>query len=883
MADHTTSWDTPETEERVEALLAQMTLDEKIAYVTGEVNWNYGFYARPLDRLGLPALQMADGPAGVRINKGDVHEGKATALPAPLALAATWDPEAAREYGEVIGVECRATDHNVSLGPAVDIARVPVGGRTFESYGEDPLLTSRIGVAFVKAVQAQGVQACAKHYAINNQEDHRNSINAVIDERTMMELYLPSFEALVQEGEVASAMASFNRINGDFACDNTTLLRDILRDRLGFRGWIMSDYGANHSTATSANAGLDQEQPGEGFWGGQLWHAWNDGEVSEEVLDEKVRNILRPLVGLGQLENPVGVDEFDVDGHHEIAQSIAERAMVLLRNDGVLPLQGVTKVALIGPDIDAISAQGGGSSQVRATKAVSPLEGLQSALGEDVEITTAYGSDPVTPGALLPGPDAVPSSFFRTPDGERGLHADFWTNTEFSGEPFLSRTEAPIELNMGFHNFPGFNAGSARYDRLPGELNARLSVRYTGTLTVPVTGDYTFVITHLGSYMFSLGGVVHRSADGDGESVTPTIVPFAGSGAAAGVGTGYAGSGYAGSGGIDQGTGDGNPTLDEIVLKLEAGKSYDLVFEYVADDPSQGFLLGSRLRLGWTPPEGVFAPEVEEAADLARNADVAVVIVRSYEAEADDRPHMGLPSGQDDMIKAVLATGTPTVLVLMTGSPVDTTRWGGQPAALVQAWFPGQAQGDALARVLTGAAEPGGRLPLSIPLSLDDTPAANARTYPGVDGSVHYDEGVFVGYRTAGRPDAAPAAYPFGHGLAYTTFAYSDLQIEPGEGDTVARVSVTVTNTGGREGSEVVQVYVGQLPTDVPTPARQLAGFAKVTLAPGASERVTIDVRRRSVSYFDADAHGWATPSGSVAIDVGASSADIRLSGAVEV
>ncbi|MFT4219713.1 MAG: glycoside hydrolase family 3 C-terminal domain-containing protein [Microbacterium sp.] len=879
-------WATPETEERVEAILARMTLDEKVAFVTGEVNWNYGFYARPLERLGLPALHMADGPAGVRINKGDVHEGKATALPAPLALAATWEPDTAHAYGAAVGAECRSTDHNVSLGPAVDIARVPVGGRTFESYGEDPVLTSRIGVAFVKGVQEQGVQACAKHYAINNQEDHRSSVDAVIDERTMRELYLPPFEALVREAGVASMMASFNRVNGEFACDNATLLRDILRDRLGFRGWIMSDYGANHSSATSANAGLDQEQPGEGYWGAQLWHAWNNGEVSEETIDEKVRNILRPLVGLGQLENPVSVAEFDADAHHELAQRVAERSMVLLRNDPLrpaqgplLPLQGVAKVALIGPDVDAISAQGGGSSQVRATKGVSPLEGLRNALGDDVEITTAYGSDPVTPGALLPGPDAVPSSFFRTPDGERGLHADFWTNTDFAGDPFLTRVEAPIELNLGFHNFPGFNAGSARYERLPGELNGRLSVRYTGTLTVPVTGDYEFVVTSLGSYRFSLGGVAHTSAARDDNTAdgAATIVPLAGSGSAPGEGSGYAGSGYAGSGGIDQGgTGDGIPALDTVTFPLEAGTPYEFVFEYAADDPSQGNLIGARVRLGWTPPEGVFAPEVEEAADLARDADVAVVVVRTYEAEADDRPHMRLPSGQDDMVKAVLATGTPTVLVLMTGSPVDQNNWGGQPAALVQAWFPGQAQGDALARVLTGAAEPGGRLPLSFPQRLEDTPAADARTYPGVDGRVHYDEGVFVGYRSAATP-----AYPFGHGLTYTTFAYSDLDIRPGDGDAVAIASVTVANTGGREGSEVVQVYVGELPAPVPTPAKQLAGFAKVTLAPGATERVEVAIPRRAVSYYDVDSHDFAVASGDVDVLVGASSADIRLRGSI--
>ncbi|MFT4230168.1 MAG: glycoside hydrolase family 3 C-terminal domain-containing protein, partial [Microbacterium sp.] len=818
-----------------------------------------------------------------RINKGDVHEGRATNLPAPLALAATWDPEHAYEYGALIGDECRATDHNVSLGPAVDIARVPVGGRTFESYGEDPVLTARIGVAFVKGVQAQGVQACAKHFFINNQEDHRSTVDAVIDERTMHELYLPPFEALVKEAAVASMMASFNRVNGEFACENPVLLTDILRDRLGFRGWIMSDYGANHSTAPAANAGLDQEQPGEGFWGGQLWQAVQSGEVDEAVLDDKVRNILRPLVGLGQLEHPVGVAEFDVDGHHDLAQRIAEDAMVLLHNDGVLPLRGVRKVALIGPDVDAVSAQGGGSSQVRGTKSVSPLEGLTSALGDDVEIAMAYGSDPVTPGALLPGPDAIPSSFFRTPDGERGLHADFWTNTTFEGDPLLSRTEGQIELNLGFHNFPGFNAGSARYAHLPTELNGQSSVRYTGTLTVPVTGVYRFAITSLGSYSFWLDGAVQAQGGADPTTVvdaasapdaTPDATPAAATADAVAQSEpkpyDWGGAGAAAA------------TVDTLELSLVAGRAYRLRFDYAADSPEQGFLLGARLRLAWTPPAGVFAPEVEEAAALARESDVAIVVARTYEAEADDRPHMGLPSGQDDMIRAVLATGTPTVVVLMTGSPVTQTNWGGTPAAVLQAWFPGQAQGAALGRVLTGEAEPGGRLPVTFPASLDDTPAADPVTYPGVDGRVHYDEGVFVGYRAV-DPDGPQPAYPFGHGLGYTAFAYEELAVEAGSGDLAATVSVTVRNVGGRAGAEVVQAYVGELPVAVPTPKRQLAAFAKVRLAPGEATRVRLELPLRAVSYYDVEAHDFVPAQGLVDVLVGASSRDVRLRGVVSV
>ncbi|WP_297106456.1 glycoside hydrolase family 3 C-terminal domain-containing protein [Tessaracoccus sp.] len=457
----------------------------------------------------------------------------------------------------------------------------------------------------------------------------------------------------------------------------------------------------------------------------------------------------------------------------------------------------------------------------------------------------------MTPGALLPGPDAIPSSFFRTPDGERGLRGEFWTNTTLDGDPFLVRNEAPVEFNLGFHNFPGFNASSPRYERLPGELNGQCSMRFTGTLTVPVTGVYDFAITHLGSYSFSLDGVSYAAekTEREPEGAAP-VAPMAG-------------SGFAGSGGLNGGGGDGATTTEWISLTLEAGHAYDFQFDYAADDPSQGFLLGPRVRLGWVPPQGVFAPEVEEAAALARDADVAVVVVRTYEAEADDRPHMGLPSGQDDMVKAVLATGTPTVLVLMTGSPIDTTKWDGQPAALLQAWFPGQAQGDALARVLIGAAEPGGRLPVTIPASIDDTPAADKRTYPGVDGSVYYDEGVFVGYRAVSADGPAPA-YHFGHGLGYTTFGYADLEVSEGEGDDVATVAVTVTNTGEREGSEVVQVYVGELPVPVKTPERQLAGFSKVRLAPGASQRVEIAVPLRAVSYFDADAHDWASASGEV-------------------
>jgi beta-glucosidase len=314
----------------------------------------------------------------------------------------------------VIGAECLASDHNVSLAPAVDIARVPLAGRTFESFGEDPLLTSDMGVAVARGIQSHPVQACAKHFAVNNQEYQRATIDAVIDERSLMEIYLPPFEAVVRDGEVASVMAAFNRINGDHACENAELLSTILREQFGFRGWVMSDYGANHSTAASANAGLDQEQPAAGHWGEQLAEAVRDGRVDPAVLDAMVRRILTPLVGLGQLDRRPSIAPFPVETHHALALQVAEEGTVLLRNDGLLPLDAaaLSSIAIIGPDIDAASAQGGGSSLVKPIHQVSPLEAILHRLGDDVRVDWAYGTDGVTPAALLPGPDPLPSDLF---------------------------------------------------------------------------------------------------------------------------------------------------------------------------------------------------------------------------------------------------------------------------------------------------------------------------------------------------------------------------------------------------------------------------------------------------------------------------------------
>ena len=874
-------WDTGAVAARVEELLSQFTTEEKAAYVTGDLNFDYGFYSRPPERLDLPALTMADGPAGVRINRGDVHEGRATALPAPIALAATWAPELARAYGDVLGAEAFASGHNVQLGPAVDIARVPTGGRTFESFGEDPLLASEMGVGVIRGIQAHPVQACVKHFAANNQEDARATIDVRVDERTLMELYLPPFEAAVRQGGVASVMAAFNQVNGSYACQSRDLLTSILRDRFGFRGWVMSDYGANHATAESANAGLDQEQPTAGHWGEQLLAAVRGGQVAEETLDEMVRRILRPQVGLGQLEQRPAIAALNLDAHAELAQQVAEQSMVLLGNSsGLLPLRAgeLSSLAVIGPEVGSAAAAGGGSSRVRPARPVSPAEGIAARVGPGVRVEVADGADPVSAGALLPGPVPVPSAVLSPPGaapGGRGLRGEYWDNPRFAGDPRTVRVDPQVDLNLGFFNFPGFNGGSPRLAPYPTELNGQTSARWTGTLTAPATGQYVLAVTSLGSFALHLDGRLALgtmpAALDSGDPVPTTKYPY-GALTMRGPGT--------------------RPEVSTASLDLVAGQRVDILLEYAADTAEQGFLTGAQVRLGWVPPDGLVPPDAAAAAGIAARCDAAVVIVRGYESEGADRPSLLLPNGQEELVRAVCAANPRTAVVLMTGSPVQTQGWDEEAGAVVQAWFPGQQQGTALARVLFGDADPGGRLPLTFPVSDGQVPLRGAAAYPGEGGQVTYDEGVFVGYRGYDSREIEPR-FPFGYGLSYTSFSYSSLTVQElparlaksGEptGDDVAEVAVTVGNTGDRGGWEVVQLYVGALPAPVPTPPRALAGFAKVWLEPDQARQVTLRVPRRSVSYWDTATGEWIMPVGTVGVYAGRSSRDLPLCGRLRV
>lgn len=660
-------------EERTELLLKAMTLEDKVSFVTGNLNNYYGFYNAPLEKYGIPALQMADGPAGVRIANPDIQDKKSTSLPAPIALAATWDTDAAKRYGDLLGDEAYNTTHNVLLGPGFDIARMPWGARNFESLGEDPLLQSELGVSYVSGVQSHPVIATAKHFLLNNQETERFTINSEASERAIEEVYMRPFAAAVEKANLGAAMCSFNKVNGVAACDNKTLMTDILKKQLGFKGFIMSDYGANMSTVESALAGLDLETPGEpnGKWGSHLLEAVKNGQVSEAQIDEMASRILLQMFDKGLFDHPAQNNQIPAQQHGAVARELAEEGMVLLQNNkSQLPLNSskLKSIAVIGPDADNASAAGGGSSLVNPTYTVSPLEGIKNRAGDKVKVNYEPGTDPITAGDILAGPSAVPSSVLSTEgtdSTETGLHGEYWTNTNLEGEPELVRTDAQVNLNLGFYNFGGFNAQSPKVSQTPGNLNGQMSARWTGNITAPSTGDYVLTLTSLGSSKLYLDDQL--------------LIDRAGK------------------------------TLDtsKATVSLKAGESHSIKIEYRTDVKGVNGDYGAQVRFGWEAPKQAVESKMEKAVKLAADSDVAVVVVRTYDSEGNTDPsNLDLPNNQDRLIRAVAAANPHTVVVQMSGRAVQTSTWQDQVPSIVQAWFAGQEQGNAIARVLFGDVNP---------------------------------------------------------------------------------------------------------------------------------------------------------------------------------
>jgi beta-glucosidase len=797
-------------EARVNDLLARMTLDEKLGLLAG-----VGFDTAPVPRLGIPAFRMVDGPAGVRA-------APATSFPAGIALAASFDPPLVRRVAAAIAREAKAKGKNVLLAPCVNILRAPHGGRNFESFGEDPALAARTAVAYVQGVQGEGVLAAVKHYAVNNQEKDRMSIDAQVDERTLHEIYLPAFKAAVAEGGAWSVMAAYNRVNGRHATENRVLLTDILKDRWSFRGLVMSDWTAVRSTVPTLQAGLDLEMPTAVFLKPErVRRALDSGEVSAAAIDDKVRRILRTMAAMGFLDREVPEGgALDTPEHRQVALDAARAGIVLLKNErGVLPLDAkrLRQVAIIGPNAAVARLGGGGSAKVVPLRSVSPLEGVTARLGASVRIEHAPGL------VALEDTTPIPVEALRHPaSDEPGLLAEYFTNLELSGEPAVRRVEPRLEFRW---------ATGAPLPDFPAD---RFSTRFTGRLVAPSSGTYVLSLASNDGGRLFLDDRKIVDLWSDHATMTGTAV-----------------------------------------VELKAGEPRKIRVEHYEN------VGNADLVLGWRRQEG---DTLRRAVEAAAHADAAVVFVglsEATETEAQDRPDLHLPAGQDELVAAVAAANPNTVVVVSGGGPLLMDAWLDRVPGVLHAFYLGQAGGTALAEVLFGDVSPSGKLPLTLPRRFEDSPAFGR--YPGSEGVVRYDEGMFVGYRHFDRAGIAPL-FPFGHGLSYGRFEYAGLSlprelIAPGA---PVLVAFELANVGSRDAAEVAQVYVRDLTPSRNRPMRELRGFRKVALRAGETQRVTVELTADAFAQYDVARSGWFVQPGPYEIEVGSSSRDIRLRGRIE-
>jgi beta-glucosidase len=807
----------------IDRLLAVLNLDEKVSLLAGQDFWTLP----AIPRIGLASLVMSDGPIGVR-GTGWAPDDPSVALPSPTALAATWDPGLARTAGRLLGQEARRKGVHVLLGPTVNLHRSPLGGRHFECYSEDPLLSGEIGVGFVTGVQEQGIGTTVKHLVGNDFETDRMTVDVRISGRTLRELYLAPFERVVGAG-AWGLMSAYNGVNGLSMASNGPLQTGVLKDEWGFDGVVVSDWRAARSTVDAALGGLDVAMPAlENPWGPALVAAVRSGEVPESTIDDKVRRVLRLAARLGLLNGvspAVGPVErpADLDGA-SVAHEVAVRSFVLARNAGhLLPLEaaGLTRVAVIGALAMDARVLGGGSAQVSPPYAISPFEGLGRSLS-GMDVAYAVGADPRPHLPAAHGPQ------WSTPAGGPGVTV---TLTGADGT-VLHRVDVPTAAVRWIGDLP------AAVDP-----DAVTGVEMAARFTPPEGGEHTFAVSGFGTYTLTL----------DGEAV-------------------FEGALHA------RGTGRAelllSPNERLSTATLVAGAPVDVLLRQRIE-PGRGHTVS--MTLGHRAPGPDADGQLAEAVDLAAAADVAVVVVgttEQVESEGFDRTSLALPGRQDELVARVSAANPRTIVVVNAGSPV-LMPWADDVPAIVLTWFPGQEGGAALADVLLGVAEPGGRLPTTWPRREEDCPVLSVTP---VDGVVAYDEGVFIGYRGWDRSGATPL-FGFGHGLGYTTWAYESLTVDDGW------AVVTVRNTGARLGREIVQVYVAPDGTasdgsPLDRPGRWLAGFAPVDAHPDEAVTVRIALPERAFQVWDG---GWRTVPGAYTVTAAHSLADPRVTATIEL
>jgi len=780
------------------------------------------WFSTSVPRLNIPYFHVADGPNGVRGTWSKMSPSSA-ATPVGIALGATWNPEIVEKIGNVLAEEARVKNANILLAPTVNIHRTPIAGRNFECFSEDPYLTGVMASAYIKGLQDRGIGACIKHFVCNDQEFERNSMSSEVDERTLREIYLEPFRIAIRNSNPWTIMSGYNRVNGVYACENDRTLKEILKGEWKYEGAVISDWFGTYDESVPAG-GLDIEFPGTARWMSPEFvnRALKGGKLSMDGLNDKIRRLLLVTEKAGLLESPEHPTEHAEDNPEH------------------------RKIIRKAADEAIVLLKNGGNlpfKKVKSIAVIGPHTTNASIFGGGSSsgfiphyVVSPYEGIKKRAGKKIkvdtaPGchiyknlPAPAPETLSTT-DGRVGLNLSLFNGIQFSGLP---RYESVVDIPVfdWFHN------------SIPNVNRENFSMRLDGFFTPKESGRHKLSLSGVGWCRLYLDGelVVNHSSD---EHLGREII---------------------------------------TEKRLKGGKSYAIKLEYWFT----GDVHHRSVSIGHEPPHA--KDLIKEAVKIAKKSDVVVLVVglnKDWEAEGFDRVDMKLPGEQNKLIKQVLKVNKNTIVVMNVGSPVEMP-WIDKAQSVLQLWYNSQEQGNALADILFGDVNPSGKLPASFPVRLEDNPAFI--NYPGENGKVRYGEGVFVGYRYYDKKNVAPL-FPFGHGLSYTRFKYSNLKLSAKRTsvDGTLKVKVDVTNTGRVRGKEVVQLYVRDIQSTMARPVKELKAFAKVELKPGQKKTVTFTLDREAFWYFDTKINGWNIETGEFELLVGASSRDIRLKDKIDL
>ena len=813
-------------DKRVDQLLGQLTLEEKIDLLSGDTP----FRTHAIPRLHIPFFQMADGPVGAHIPAPTV------AYAAGIGLAASWDRALALHIGEQLGRDCRSRGAVFILGPGVNIYRAPMNGRNFEYFGEDPFLAGQIAVGYIRGVQEEGVSATVKHYLGNNSEYLRHDTDSVIDERTLREIYMPVFEASVKQAKVGAIMDSYNLTDGEHMTQNRRLNVEVAKEQWHFPGVIMSDWVATYDATAAVKGGLDLEMPFGAYYNQEtLVPLLKSGAITEAELDEKVRRILRLAIAFGWLDHPAldtTIPRYNLQGRDVSLRAALEGAVLVQNTNNALPLDksAIKTIAVIGPTATQTVTTGGGSGEVVSFANTNLLVGISDYLGESSKVLYARGIRSINQMTRL-------TQFTTNAQGDTpGVSHTTFSKADLQGDETGTTVERFI-----------LTPGSTRREPEEQELNALTSHRSTNPYARPTTsGRWT------GYYHAETAGKfsVFAQTDGRYRLLVDDTVVFDSSVVPKAI-------------------------LNQVTLDLAQGP-HKVVLEQLATQSASV----SGMRVGIVPLNTIVE---NDALEIASHADVVVLAVgfNSFsESEGGDRS-FELPVGQDQLIEQIATLGKKTVVMITSGGSVDVSPWKDKVQAILATWYAGEEGGKAAAQLLFGETNPSGHLPISWEKKVTDNPSySHYYPDPGTN-KVVYREGIFTGYRGYEHDKIEPL-YPFGFGLSYTTFAFSNLQASP-KGDGRFSVAFDVTNSGQRAGATVAQLYVGQSSPTVPRPAKELKQFERVMLQPGETRHITVELDPRSFSFYDVAAAAWHADAGTYKLMLGDSSANIQQTVTVQL